>query len=95
MRKALASVLYEEEVKIETEEPVEPVKASAGVKRKKSRGKTEEGWPVYDWKSLMTELGTCCRNTCEVLAGKFKGQFTMDTEHTTFQKHVFELLGLK
>ena len=40
MRKALSSVLYEEDVKVVSEDPVEPVKVSAEVKRKKSRGKT-------------------------------------------------------
>jgi transposase len=94
MRKALASVLYEEETVEERENPVEPVKVSEAARRKKSRGKTEEGWPVYDWKSLLAELGTCCRNTCEVLAGKFKGTFKMQTEHTEFQKHILKLLGL-
>jgi hypothetical protein len=95
MRKALVSVLYEEETPEERENPVEAVEMSEGVKRKKSRGKNEAGWAVYDWKSLLTELGTCCRNTCEVLAGKFKGTFKMQTEHTEFQKHVLKLLRLE
>ena len=95
MRKALSSVLYEEEIKTRCENPVEPIKASVEAKRKKSQGKTKDGWPVYDWQSLMLEMGTCCRNTCEVVAGKFKGSFKMETEHTSFQRHVLELLGLK
>jgi transposase len=95
MRKALSSVLYEEEIKVEEEDPVKPVQASVRLKKKKSLGKTEEGWPVHNWRSVMTELGTCCRNTCEVQTGKFKGQFKMDTEHTAFQNHVLGLLGLK
>jgi transposase len=95
MRKALSSVLYAEEHEEERENPVKPAKVSEETKRKKSRGKNGEGWPVYDWKSLMMELGTCCRNTCEAEAGKFRGTFKMQTEYTPFQRHVLDLLGLK
>ena len=95
MRKALASVLNDEEYPEIREDPVLPKKISEETKRKKNRGINAEGWPVCDWKSLIVELGTCCRNTCEAIAGKFKGIFKLQTERTLFQKHVFELLGLK
>jgi transposase len=97
MRQALQSIMYIDEAKEsaeDREDPVSPVKASAGARKKKSRGKTEEGWQVYDWRSLIQELGTCCRNTCEVKTGKFKGKFDLQTEHTPFQSHVLGLLGL-
>jgi transposase len=95
MRKALRSVLNEEENPVPRENPVQPAKVSEETQRKKSQGKNAKGWPVYDWKSLIMELGTCCRNTCEVVTGKFKGIFKLQTEPTPFQTHVLELLGLK
>jgi hypothetical protein len=94
MRKSLASVLNEEERVTEGITPVHAAQESEETKRKKSRGKNPEGWPVYDWKSLISELGTCCRNTCEALVGKFQSVFKMQTEPTKFQNHVFDLLGL-
>jgi transposase len=94
MRKALASVLNEEEHVTEGETPVHPARVSEETKRKKNRGINQEGHPVYDWNSLIFELGTCCRNTCKAMVGKFQGIFKMQTEPTEFQNHVFKLLGL-
>jgi transposase len=95
MRRALRSVLNEEEQVTSIANPVEPVRASEEVQRKKNSGINKEGYAVYDWKSLIAELGTCCRNTCQALLGKIEGIFKMQTERTAFQKHVFDLLGLK
>ena len=94
MRKSLASVLHEEEHVTEGKSPVHPSQVSEDTKRKKNRGVNQKGHPVYDWKSLIFELGTCCRNTCKAMVGKFQGVFKMQTEPTEFQNHVFELLGL-
>jgi transposase len=94
MRKSLASVLNEEEHVTEGITPVHAAQVSEETKRKKNRGINQQGWAVYDWKSLLSELGTCCRNTCEAIVGKFEGIFKMQTEPTAFQNHVFELLGL-
>ena len=94
MRKSLASVLNEEEHVTEGATPVHPAQVSEETKRKKSSGINQKGRPVYDWKSLISELGNCCRNTCESIVGKFRGTFKMQTEPTAFQNHVFELLGL-
>ena len=73
---------------------IHTAQVSEETKRKKNCGITPKGWPVYDWKSLIYELGTCCRNTCEAIVGKFQGIFKMQTEPTAFQNHVFETLGL-
>ena len=94
MRKSLASVLNEEEHVTEGKSPVHPAQVSEETKRKKNRGINQKGQSVYDWKSLIFELGTCCRNTCEAMVGKIQGTFKMQTEPTEFQNHVFELLGL-
>lgn len=94
LRKMLASVLNEEEHVTEGASPVHAAQVSEETKWKKNRGITLKGWPVYDWKSLINELGTCCSNTCEAIVGKFQGIFKMQTEATAFQNHVFELLGL-
>ena len=94
MRKALVSVLNEEEHVTEGKSPVHPAQASEDTKRKKNRGINQKGYSVYDWKNLIFELGTCCRNTCKAMVGKFQGIFKMQTEPTEFQNHVFELLGL-
>jgi Transposase len=96
MRKALSSVLYQDEEKetLERDDPVSPAKVSDLSQKKKSRGKTEANWTVYDWKSLILELGTCCRNKCVVETGDSRGEFVQTTLRTPFQEHVFNLLGL-
>lgn len=95
MRQRLSSVLYQEDEALEAEDPVAPVQASEALKKKKSSGKTKDGWPVYRWQDLIAVLGAHCRNWCEVIAGKKPGNFVLHTERTPFQQHVFELLGLK
>ena len=95
MRQRLSSVLYQEEEVPEAEDPVLPVESSTGLKQKKSSGQTKDGWAVRRWRDLIAELGTCCRNRCEVRTGKGSGSFELKTEHTPFQEHVLGLLGLR
>jgi transposase len=49
MRKALSSVLNQEDHPVQRENPVHPAQVSKETKRKKNRGENAEGWPVYDW----------------------------------------------
>ena len=97
LRKALGSVLFEDEELDEaraTRDPVAKAEPSHSVKHKKAAKMTPDGWPVQSFRSLMKSLGTRCRNKCRATNGKVRATFYELTEHTPFQAHVIELLGL-
>ena len=98
MRKALASVLFQDE-ELETNrwsrDAVAKAQPSETVQRKKQNRQTTDGWPVHNFQSLIEELATRCKNTCRAGQGKQAIRFTTFTEPTNFQRHVLGLLGLK
>jgi transposase len=97
LRKALASVLFEDEELDEartTRDPVAKAEPSECVKRKKATLLTPDGWPVQSFQTLMKTLGTRCRNKCRAGNNKTYATFYELTEPTLFQAHVFHLLGL-
>jgi len=97
LRKALASVLFEDEELDEartTRDPVAKAEPSDSVKRKKATHLTPDGWTVQSFRSLMKKLGTRCRNKCRAGSGKTYATFYELTEPTPFQAYVFHLLGL-
>jgi len=97
LRKALASVLFQDEeldAARWSRDPVAKAQPSDTVQRKKRDQHTPEGWPVHSFQSLMNELATRCKNTCRAGQGKNAARFNTLTEPTDFQRHVFGLLGL-
>jgi transposase len=97
MRAALAPLLFEEEDLVEyrqQRDPVASAKPSAAVQSKKQRKRTEEGFPVQSFPTLLRALATRCRNTCRVQATKEAPTFAQVTQATPLQAKVFALLGL-
>ena len=76
-------------------DPVAQAQPSQTVQQKKKTKKTQDGWPVHSYQTLLTELATRCKNTCRVGEGKNVAHFTQLTELTPFQCYVYQLLGLK
>ena len=98
LRKALCSVLFEDdelEAARWTRDPVAKAEPSERAREKKRTKKTADGWPVHSLHSLLAELATRCKNTCRTGEGKTLIRFEQLTEPTPFQRHVFELLELK
>jgi transposase len=97
LRKALGSVLFEDEELDEaraSRDPVAKAEPSNSVKQKKATKRTPEGWPVQSFRSLMKTLATRCRNTCRAGNDKTHATFHELTEPTPFQAHVLKLLDL-
>ena len=98
LRKALASVLFDDEELDAARwirDPVAKAEPSESARAKKRSRKTEAGWPVHSLQTLLSDLATRCKNTCRTGQGKTLIRFEQVTEATPFQKHVFSLLGLK
>ena len=98
MRKALSPVLFQDDELDEDRwrrDPVAKAEASQSVREKKRAKKTIDGWPVHSLTTLLSELGTRCKNTCRAGEGKQSLRFEQLTETSPFQQHVFDLLQLK
>jgi len=95
MRKALSSLLFDDEELEEnrkTRDPVAPAKPSDSANTKKIERLTRDGFPVHSFETLLKELGTRCRNRCRVGSDLSGPTFVQDTEPSPIQKHVLELL---
>ncbi len=97
MRRALGSVLFDDEELVanrKMRDPVAKTEASAAVKRKKAERTTADGLGVHSFHTLLEELGTLCRNRCRIQADPSDSTFTQDTQPTQLQASVFQLLGV-
>jgi len=97
MRRALGSVLFDDEeltANRKTRDPVAKAKPSASVQRKKAQRTTCDGLGVHSFSSLLEDLGTLCRNRCRILADSSGNTFTQDTQPTPLHARVFQLLGV-
>jgi len=97
MRKALAPLLFDDEEREQLRrqrDPVAPAKPSKSAKRKKTLKKTEDGFPVHSFDTLLAELGTRCRNLCQAKEDHSGATFAMLTEPSPLQKKALHLLGL-
>jgi len=67
MRQKLAPLLFDDETLAEDRrhrDPVTPAESSAAARRKKRVHQTADGLPIHSFSTLLTALGTRCRNTC-------------------------------
>jgi transposase len=97
MRKALAPLLFEDEELEElrkTRDAVKPAQPSASSKRKKALKMTADGFATHSFQTLLSELGTLCRNKCRIGSDSNNPAFYQMTEPTPLQKRAFDLLDL-
>ncbi len=97
MRKALAPLLFDDEeldVNRKKRDPVAPDRPSASAMKKKKIRKTENGFPVHSFDTLLVELGTRSRNRCRLKSSADSPPFYQVTEFTPIQRKAFQLLGL-
>lgn len=95
LRKALSSVLFEDDELDAARwkrDPVAKAEPSEQAREKKRTKKTAGGWPVHSLRTLLNELATRCKNTCRTGEGKAQIRFELVTEATPFQTHIFGLL---
>jgi transposase len=95
MRKALAPLLFDDEMLTETRKtrhPVRPAETSLSAQKKKTRKTTSEGLTVHSFSTLMAALGTRCRNRCRISTSGTS--ICRLTEPTPLQAKAFQLLGL-
>jgi len=94
MRKALAPILFDDEDRVaaeaERDSVVAPVSRSPKAQRKARRKRTEEGFAVHSFQTLLRDLATITKNQMQ-MGGQ---SFEMITAPTELQQRAFELLEL-
>jgi transposase len=98
MRQKLAPVLFQDEDKAAAEalreSVVQPARRSRRARDKAQLKRTEQGWPVHSFQTLLADLATITKNRVQA---KLTGAepFDQTTRPTAFQQHVLDLLGVK
>jgi len=97
MRKELAPILFEDEDKEIAETArqsiVREAQRSPKAKRKEATKRTEEGYPVHSFQTLLNDLSTITKNQVKYPKGP-KAEFHLLTEPTPLQRYAFELFGV-
>ena len=73
-------------------DPVAAAQPTADVQKKKTKRQTKEGNELQSFRTLLNELGTQCRNTCQLGEGSSAVQITKVTEPTPLQTEAFHHL---
>jgi len=97
LRKAWASILFDDEhlpLDRAMRDPVLPAESSPEAKRKKARKKTEEGYPVHSFQTLLSTLATRVKNWCGPRECPSEALTVVITERDDFQSHLFHLLEM-
>jgi transposase len=97
LRKAWAPLLFMDEHLDEhraERDPVAPAEPDDEVRAKKETRQTENGLELQSFQTLVAQLGTQCRNTCEFGEDESTGSFEKLTEPTPLQSEAFRLLEL-
>ena len=98
LREKWKELLFEEENLEElrtTRDPVLPAKSSREVKEKKKTRLNKDGFVVHSFETLITELGTRCKNKCRLQSQKNSQYIYQITELKPLQRKAFELAEIK
>jgi transposase len=97
MRRAWAPLLFgDEELEQDRAErdPVDPAEPSDSARQKKQTRRTETGFPVHSFRTLLAELGARARETCTIASAGEEASFTQIVDATPLQAEALRLLGL-
>jgi transposase len=97
MRQALKPLLYEDEEldgAREERDPVKPARPSASAQAKKKTHQSGAGHPAHSFATLLSHLGTRCRNTVQIGAAADGWTFQQLTEADPLQAEALRLLNL-
>ena len=96
MRRALAPILFDDDDRdtaaAQRDSIVAPAKRSPKAERKATTKRTEDGYPVHSFQTLLKDLATLAKN--RVRPHGAESAFDVVTEPTPLQRRAFELLGV-
>ena len=95
MRQALTPILFDDHDRTAAEaqrvSPVRKAQVSPAARRKAAGKRTDDGYPVHSFRTLLADLATVTRNTVRFDRGLCA---TVLATPTAFQQHAFDLLGI-
>ena len=97
LRQVWEPLLFEDEELTEDRrrrDPVAPAQASESVRLKKKTRTTAGGLPVQSFRTLMTHLGTRCRNSCVVAGDPKQMTFFQVTDADALQAEALRLIKM-
>jgi transposase len=95
LKRAWSPLLFADEQLAEhraRRDPVLPAQAAAEVREKKRSRRTQDGYPVHSFRTLLAALGTQCRDTCQFGDGEPVIEIGKLSEPTPLQTEAFRLL---
>lgn len=96
MRQKLQPMLFEDDDKEQTARSrrsiVAPAERSVAAKQKDRTKRTEDGYPVHSFRTLLEDLATLAKNRVRVSGNDI--EFYQLTEATSVQRRAFDLLGV-
>jgi hypothetical protein len=95
LRRAWASLLFEDEERPEERkrrDPIRPAKPSASAQAKKRSHETADGFPVHSFETLLSELASRAKVTYELQRENSPLTFRQVPEPTPLQKRAYELI---
>ena len=97
MRQALAPILFDDDDKDQAEtlrtSVVAKAQRSTRARAKAATRRTEHGWPVHSFQTLLDDLATLTSNRMQAKDNSVPA-FDMLASPTPFQQHVLDLLGV-
>jgi len=95
MRQALTPILFDDHDRTAAEaqrvSPVRKAQVSPAARREAAGKRTDDGYPVHSFRTLLADLATVTRNTVRFDRGLCA---TVLATPTAFQQHAFDLLGI-
>jgi transposase len=95
MERALAPLLFMQEVAPKRNDPVAAAPRAAEAQRKEQTKLTTHGFPVHSFRTLLADLATIVKNRVQPHGGDPQLAFDMTTQPSALQAHTFALLGLQ
>jgi len=96
MRRALNPLLFQDpelDADRRRRDPVTPARPSQSARRRKATRTADDGLPLHSFQTLLSALGTRCRNTTRLTSDPTR-TLPLLTQPTPLQARAFELLGL-
>ena len=95
LKEAWRELLFadEDQVARATRDPVAPAQRSAGAKAKVASRYHEDGTPIHSFPTLLADLATIVRNTCQTSSADDAPTFSVTTQPTPLQQRARELIS--
>ncbi len=95
LKEAWRTLLFadEDQAARATRDPVAPAQRSAGAKAKVASRYHEDGTPIHSFPTLLADLATIVRNTCQTSSADDAPTFSVTTQPTPLQQRARELIS--